>query len=270
MPRFFLTDPVVRAGTLLLTGDAAAHGRVLRLRPGEAVTVCDGRGTDYRCSVAAADGQQLKLTVLETVPAAGEPRVRVTVMVAFPKADKFEHVLQKATELGAAEIAAFPSARCISRLDERAAARKLERWQKIAASAAEQSGRGQIPAVRVFGSYAEALRTAAQQEFAALLYEDEHRLSFRRAVGNGRFATAALLTGPEGGFTLEEADAAAAAGIRLCTLGPRILRCETAPLCALSALMFACGELDGPDRYGEGVENYGYEEAGSPAEEADR
>lgn len=248
MPRFFLPAPAVCGGTLELTGDAAAHARVLRLRPGDGVTVCDGAGTDYRCTVTEADGRRLVLAVAGSGPALGEPRVQVRVMMAFPKADKLEHVIQKATELGAAEIVAFPSSRCVSRPDGASLPRKLERWQRIAASAAEQSGRGRIPAVRALGSFQEALAEAAAQDFAALLYENARRLSFRAAVGDGGFASAALLTGPEGGFSPEEAEAAAAAGIPLCSLGPRILRCETAPLCALSALMFACGELDGGDR----------------------
>ena len=117
-----------------------------------------------------------------------------------------------ATELGAAELVAFPSARCVSRPDERSLAKKLERWQKIAASAAEQSGRGRIPQVLALPSYEAALQRAAQ-------------------------------AGPEGGLERSEVEQAQRAGLQICTLGSRILRCETAPLCALSALMYAAGEF---------------------------
>ena len=122
--------------------------------------------------------------------------------------------------------------------------KKLERWQKIAASAAEQSGRGRIPTVRAVSSFAAAVAEASACDCAALLYENERAVTFRSRVEQGNFSTAAILTGPEGGFEPSEVEEAAAAGLAVCTLGPRILRCETAPLCALTALLFACGELD--------------------------
>lgn len=244
MPRFFLLDGAPVSGSITLTGQQASHARVLRLRPGDAVSVCDGAGTDYDCTVAELTSDRLVLTVLDQAPSASEPRLQTSVYMAFAKSDKLEHVIQKATELGACEIVAFPSARCVSRPDDRSLAKKLDRWQKIAASAAEQSGRGRIPAVRVVSSFAAALAEAAQCDFSALLYENERAVTFRSRIGDGVFATAAILTGPEGGFEPSEVKEAAAAGLAICTLGPRILRCETAPLCALTALMFACGELD--------------------------
>jgi len=163
--------------------------------------------------------------------------------MAFPKADKFEHVSQKATELGATELVCFPSSRCVSKPDVKSLAKKLERWQKIAASAAEQSGRGIIPKVISVDSYAQALQRAATAELAVCFYENEDRRTFREAIEAQPFRTAALLTGPEGGFSTAEIEQAAAAGLQICTLGSRILRCETAPLCALSALMYAIGEF---------------------------
>ena len=163
--------------------------------------------------------------------------------MAFPKADKLEHVIQKATELGAYEIVAFPSSRCVSRPDEKSLKKKLERWQKIAASAAEQSGRGRIPQVITLGSYKEALERGKQADMALLFYENEHAVTLRMALESGAFQTVSLLTGPEGGLEEAEVEQARKAGFQVCTLGKRILRCETAPLCALSAVMYAAGEF---------------------------
>jgi 16S rRNA (uracil1498-N3)-methyltransferase len=163
--------------------------------------------------------------------------------MAFPKADKLEHVIQKATELGAYEIIAFPSGRCVSRPDDKSLGKKLERWQKIAASAAEQSGRGIVPKVLTLGSFKAALERAAQADKALLFYENERATTLRMALESGAYETVSLLTGPEGGLEEKEVQQAMEAGLQVCTLGKRILRCETAPLCALSAVMYDAGEF---------------------------
>ncbi len=243
MPRFFVPKKEIGSSFLVLTGENAAHARVLRLKNGDAVTVCDGEGTDYACTVSDTSNGQICLVVHREDVSQSEAAVACSVYMAFAKADKFEHVIQKATELGACELVCFPSARCVSRPDEKALAKKLDRWQKIAASAAEQSGRGRIPKVIALSSYAQALARAAQAELAVCFYENEERLTFRAAIEAAPFHTAAILTGPEGGFEPEEIRQAAEAGLKICTLGSRILRCETAPLCALSALMYATGEF---------------------------
>jgi 16S rRNA (uracil1498-N3)-methyltransferase len=164
--------------------------------------------------------------------------------MGFPKADKFEHVVQKATELGAAEIVIFPCERSISRPDPKSLSKKLERWQKIAVSAAEQSGRGRIPTVLALDSFEAAVRRACATELPLLFYENERTRSLRAAAGERTFASAAIMTGPEGGLTPQEVQKAMDAGMQVCSLGPRILRCETAPLCALSALLYHTGDLD--------------------------
>ena len=120
--------------------------------------------------------------------------------------------------------------------------KKVERWQKIAASAAEQSGRGRIPQVLTLPSYKAALERAAQADKAFLFYENEHSTTLRMALA-GEYRSVSLLTGPEGGLEESEVKQAIDAGLQVCTLGSRILRCETAPLCALSAVMFDAGEF---------------------------
>jgi len=165
------------------------------------------------------------------------------VYMAFAKGDKLEHVIQKATELGAFEIVAFPSARCVSKPDEKSLKKKLERWQKIAASAAEQSGRGYIPKVIALESYREALIRGAQTDLPILFYENERATTLRMVLQKGAYDTVCLMTGPEGGLTHEEVNQAMDNGFSVCTLGTRILRCETAPLCALSAVMYDSGEF---------------------------
>ena len=215
--------------------------KVLRLKEGEQVLACDGAGREALCTVAGVN--PWVLTVDEIRASTTEAAVSVTVYMAFPKSDKLEHVIQKATELGAGAIVAFPSARCVSRPDDKSLKKKLERWQKIAASAAEQSGRGRIPEVRTLPSYAAALAEAARADKAILFYEHEEALTLKMALNASPYKTVSLLTGPEGGLEEKEVEQASTAGLQVCTLGKRILRCETAPLCALSAIMYDAGEF---------------------------
>ena len=243
MTRFFIEGAAFSGPTLCLTGENLQHAKVLRLKIGEPVLICDGAGQEALCTVSAATPTQMELTVAERRRSQTEASVEVSVYVAFPKADKLEHVIQKATELGAFEIVVFPSARCVSRPDEKSLKKKQERWQKIAASAAQQSGRGRIPRVVVLDSFREALSQAAKADKALLFYENEHATTLRMALEAGSWKTVSLLTGPEGGLEESEVAQARAAGLAVCTLGRRILRCETAPLCALSAVMYAAGEF---------------------------
>ncbi|MBE6926333.1 MAG: 16S rRNA (uracil(1498)-N(3))-methyltransferase [Ruminococcaceae bacterium] len=240
MTRFFVDPETLHAQTVMLSGENAAHAKVLRLKAGEEVLLCDGQGREALCRVTDGD---MTLEVLQRRDSKTEPKVSVSVYMAFPKADKLEHVIQKATELGAAEIVAFPTSRCVSRPDDKSLKKKLERWQKIAASASEQSGRGRIPQVVVLGSYKEALSRAAKANCAILLYENERATTLKMALEAAPLTTISILSGPEGGLEEKEVEQAKEAGLQICTLGSRILRCETAPLCALSAIMYSAGEF---------------------------
>ena len=243
MARFFVTPEELNGERIILTGENAQHAKVLRLKAGEEVLVCDGEGMECLCNVVSVSASEVELEVTDRRASRTEAAVKVSVYMAFPKADKLEHVIQKATELGAYEIVAFPSGRCISKPDDKSLRKKLERWQKIAASAAEQSGRGVIPEVIALPSYAAALERAAKADKALMFYENEHATTLRMALEEGTFKTVSLLTGPEGGLEEKEVEQARKAGLQVCTLGSRILRCETAPLCALSAVMYAAGEF---------------------------
>lgn len=241
MTRFFVDARELLGDRITLSGENAQHAKVLRLKAGEEVLICDGRGSECLCRVE--DGREGVFSVVQRHESTSEASVQVSVYMALPKADKLEHVIQKATELGAYEILTFPSARCVSKPDEKSLAKKLERWQKIAVSAAEQSGRGVIPKVTVLPSYGAAVSRAAEADLGLLFYENEHALTLQAGLDSKPYSTVSLLTGPEGGLEEEEVEQARKAGMQICTLGKRILRCETAPLCALSAVMFHAGEF---------------------------
>lgn len=243
MTRFFTDPEALKQNRIVLTGENAMHAKVLRLKAGEEVLVCDGQGNECLCRVIGLVGNDYELDVVQLRESSSEPQVAVSVYMALPKADKLEHVIQKATELGACEIVTFPTARCVSRPDEKSLRKKLERWQKIAASAAEQSGRGRIPEVIVLSGYKEAIQRALRTDKAIVFYENEHATTLRQALSNGEYNSISILSGPEGGFEESEIEQARVAGMQICTLGRRILRCETAPLCGLSAVMYDAGEF---------------------------
>ena len=243
LPRFFI-DGAPAGDTIEIAGEDAHHiARVLRMKPGETLTVCDGAGADYRCTLTGTDGGRALCHVEARTPSRGEPNVRLTLYMALPKGDKMDLIVQKAVELGAFRVVPYAAARSVSRPDAKALQKKTARWRKIAREAAQQSGRGRVPEVADCLSFAEAVRLAGQSELPLLLYENEQENSLRAALTAHPFAEAALMVGPEGGFAGEEVQAACAAGLASVSLGPRILRCETAPLAALAAVLYESGNL---------------------------
>ncbi len=246
MPRFFIATSAEVGDTLFLQGEQAAHMKVLRMRPGEGLILSDGMGQDYHCSLLNLGDKSAQVQVDSISTSLGEPRVRATVYAALPKGERSDFIVQKSVELGAAEIVFFHSERCVAKLEEKSAGKKLERWNRIAEEAAMQSGRGRVPQVRYLGSFAAMTQEAAQAEFRAFLWEEEHALSLKAALeARGKeIGSAALVSGPEGGFSAAEAEKAKASGIAPVTVGRRILRCETAPLCALTALMYHTDDLN--------------------------
>ena len=243
MPRFFLSPDALAGPFAVLTGENAVHAKVLRLKAGAAVPLCDGLGTDFSGVISDVSPGQISVVIQKAFPCPAESALCCAVYMAYAKQDKLEHVVQKATELGAAEIVAFPSARCVSRPDAKSLAKKIERWQKIASAAAEQSGRGQIPQVHSVQTYEAAVLRAAAADYSLFFYENEQTRTLHQVFQTPPTGSVSLMTGPEGGFTAEEVKLAQGAGMQICSLGPRILRCETAPLCALTAVMYAGGQI---------------------------
>lgn len=243
MPRFFMAGTNILGGMAIMKGRDAEHVRVLRLRPGEDMIICDGQGTDYKCRLVSADKEQVEAEVIEVVPCPAEPSVKVTVLCGLPKGDKTDYIIQKCVEAGAYEIMFFDSERCIAKPDK--PEKKLERWQRIAEEAAKQSGRGIIPQVRYEADFVAVLNDALQTDLPLFMYETGERETIRDAIEHtaSPIASAAIITGPEGGFAEFEVDMARKLGMHICSMGERILRCETAPVVALTALMYGTGNL---------------------------
>ena len=242
MPRFFMAGSNIMGGMAIIRGRDAEHVRVLRLRPGEEMIICDGEGTDYKCRLVYADKEQAEAEVIEVVRCPAEPSVKVTVLCGLPKGDRSDYIIQKCVEAGAYEIAFFSCDRCVARPDK--PEKKLERWQRIAEEAAKQSGRGIIPQVSWAGDFTAALDIAVKKELGLFMYETGEREALDAVLSENKEAqSVAIVTGPEGGFAEFEAKLAKICGLHVCSMGERILRCETAPVVALTATMYATGNL---------------------------
>ena len=243
MARFFIAGTNLLNGPrVIIRGRDAEHVQVLRIRPGEDVTICDTQGTDYKCRLVRADKEEAEFEVVEVVPCRGEPSVEVTVLCGLPKGDRVDYIIQKSVEAGAHAIVFFQSARSIAKPDD--PYKKLERWNRISEEAAKQSGRGIIPRVSWAPDYGEVLNTAVHHDLALFMYETGEREPLNTVLEANRSAgSVSILTGPEGGFEPFEADLARIAGLHICSMGERILRCETAPVVAVTAVMYATGNL---------------------------
>lgn len=246
MIRFFVTAEDIRGNSILLGQRNTSHIKALRLRVGEEIIVSDGYGTEYSCVFLGMENGIGSAEIVSSAMCASEPSVCASLYVAMPKGDKAELILQKAVELGAERICFFLSSRCISRPEDSAVKKRLERLARVSEEAAMQSGRGIIPEVRWLSDFRTMAEEAAGNSLGLFLWEEARGVSLRAALlHNGAgLRSVALVTGPEGGFSAEEAATAESFGLQLVTLGKRILRCETAPICALSALMYATKNLE--------------------------
>ncbi len=240
MHRFFAQPDAFGEGTAQITGEDVAHiNKVLRLKESDEVVLCDGRGTDYYCTIEAIDKTCVDLKINSIVPNRAESRISVTLYQGLPKSDKMDFIIQKAVELGVDKIVPVESARCVAKIkdDEK----KRIRWQRIAEEAAKQCGRGIIPQIGSAVSFKSAI--GADHDLKIMPYECESQNNLCDALRDvENDGSIAVYIGPEGGFEEAEAQSAACAGVKTVTLGKRILRCETAGLATVSAIMYALGE----------------------------
>lgn len=252
MPRFFkedITDCNI-GDKVRISGEDARHISLsLRMKTGERIALSDFHGTDFSCEIISFDKSYVELLIIDKQKCESEPNIRVRIFQSVPKGDKLDMVIQKCTELGAYDFTPVLSARCISRPDEKAAKKKCERWQKIAQEAAKQSGRGIVPQVNQIIDFNTAIEQMSEASLSMLCYECEDSYSIKSCIEENAErlhdgATVAIFIGPEGGIAPEEAETAIKNGIVSVGLGKRILRTETAPLFALSAVMLMSGNAE--------------------------
>ena len=239
MPRFFVDDSAVTENAVVVSGADARHiARSLRMAVGETVTVCTPSGREFDLRLTRIRDDLCEGEIIASRKAAGEPPVSIALYVAYPKGDKLETVVQKATELGAVSVTPFSSAFVVRKPRPEKIAQETERLNRIAEEAAKQCRRGAIPTVTPPLSFKETLTEAMKVELPLFCYEGEGTRPLPALLPAKTPESVSVVVGSEGGFSEDEAEEAKAAGFLLAGLGKRILRCETAPLFALSCLAF--------------------------------
>lgn len=245
MPRFYVPEPCMEGDLIRIRGNEARHIRtVLRLKPGDRLSVFDGSSKEYEGKIVKTEGSDLLVQVETHSIHEEESGPAITLAQSLLKGNKMDWVIQKATELGATEIIPFISSRTIPRLAASKEKSRQERWKRISVEACKQCGRSVLPKLSSVLEYSRMLRIPTEKTLRLFLWE-------RSGMGLKEVITATkerqdvfFVVGPEGGWSDEEAQEASMAGFIPITLGRRILRAETVGLCILGILQYELGGLE--------------------------
>lgn len=254
MHRFFVDIEQIVGDQITIVGSDAHHiADVLRLSPGERIIMCDGEGFEYEGEILSSKRSAVTASVLSMKKSTSEPPVRVILAQGIPKkVENLELVIQKATELGVSRLVPLISERTVARLKEDKLDARLSRWNRIALEAAKQSQRAIVPVIDKPMNITEFLDTIPRDALCIIPWEKEKDTGIKEflqlELENQFPRTTAVLIGPEGGFSEEEVDVARRAGAVPVSLGPRILRTETAGITALSLILYELGDLGGASR----------------------
>ncbi len=248
MDRFFVEKKNVNLenNTCLIEGEDVKHiSKVLRCRIGENLEICDNDNNEYICEITNIDKSQVELNILEKVDIKRESDLKIKVYQGLPKGPKMEMILQKLTEVGVDEIILVETKRTVVKVDNKKEDKKIERWERIIYEAAKQSKRGKIPTLRGVLSFKEALADMKENDFNIAPYENERTKSIKQAIKGVDIKNIGIFVGPEGGFEDTEIKAIEEIGGQSVSLGPRILRTETASLVASSIVLYELSDLGG-------------------------
>jgi len=240
MHRFFVSPDNINNNSVTISGEDVAHlSKVLRLREGENIIVCDSAGTDYECRIESISKTEAVASVISSTPNIAEPPINITIYQGLPKSDKMDYIVQKCVELGVNKIVPVITKRAVA--IPRDGDKKILRWQRIASEAAKQCGRGVLPQIGEIAEFKTIVKNVVLEDNLNIIpYENEKSFKLKNALKPVKNIN--IFIGPEGGFDPEEIELAMTSGIQPVTLGPRILRTETAPIAVVSAVMYDIGD----------------------------
>lgn len=249
MPRLFVFEKLAIGDEIVIAGEEAHHIiRVLRLGPGHSVSISDGKSVESLGVISDIDirDTKIKIRILDQNKSK-ETKPFITLLQALPKGEKFDWIIQKSTEIGVSKIIPVITQRTIVNILPSKLERRMERWNKIAIEAAKQSLRMDIPQIGELSTFDASLREVEKHHLSIIPWEQEKELSIRKALKSidGTVTKVAVFIGPEGGFSPEEVKKAKEMGAVSVSLGPRILRTETAAIAVCSILMYELGGMEG-------------------------
>lgn len=246
MNRFFIDRELIKASQAVIYGDDVQHiSKVLRLREGQRINLCDKVGLDYIAEIQSVSNKLVELNIIDKYPSKGEAKINTVLYQGIPKSTKMDLIIQKSTEMGIKKIVPVTTLRSIVKFEsEKDIKKKVERWSKIAEEAAKQSKRGIIPHIEKPMTLEKAIEDAKNLDISLVAYEQEEYNSIKATLNKHTPASIGFFVGPEGGFEASEIDNATKNGILSVSLGNRILRTETAGLAILTSIMYEYGEMD--------------------------
>ncbi|QYE98584.1 16S rRNA (uracil(1498)-N(3))-methyltransferase [Paraclostridium sordellii] len=248
MDRFFVEKKNVNLenNTCIIEGEDVKHiSKVLRCRVGEALEICDNDNNEYICEITNIDKSEVQLNIIDKVDIKRESDLKIKAYQGLPKGPKMEMILQKLTEVGVDEIILVQTKRTVVKVEDKKEDKKIERWERIIYEAAKQSKRGKIPKLRGILSFKEALSDMGNNDLNIAPYENERTKSIKQAIKGQDINNIGIFVGPEGGFEDTEIKAIEDIGGQSVSLGPRILRTETASLVASSIVLYELSDLGG-------------------------
>ena len=243
MPKFFVDKEQIKDKEIIILGQDVKHiSKVLRAQVGDELQIGNGQtGENFLCKIQKISENEVICDIIEKIEKTVDSNIKITVFQGLPKSDKMELIIQKSVELGAFDITPTEMKRCVSKLDEKDKVKKIQRWQKIAESAAKQSGRDYIPQINNVINIAEVCKIIDNYDIILVSYEQERSNTLKQQLyqlKDKENLKIGIIIGPEGGLEKEEVDKLEQSGAKIITLGKRILRTETAALNILSIIMY--------------------------------
>ena len=243
MPKFFIEANQIENDKINLTGEDVKHiANVLRKQIGDELNICNiASSENFLCKIQEINKEKIECNIIKKIESDSEPNTEITIFQGIPKAEKMELIIQKCTELGAKVFIPVEMERCIAKIDNKNQTKKIERWQKIAETAAKQSGRDSIPKVEKLINLPKVCNLIQKYDIVLLAYEKEKNITLKQIIKQmekKQNLKIVIIIGPEGGITTKEVTLLENAGAKVVTLGNRILRTETAGLVTLAMLVY--------------------------------
>lgn len=245
MPKFFVTTNQIEGNTIIIKNEDVKHIKnVLRAKIEDTIDICDcNTSKNYICKIQQIEDEKIYCNIVEEITSNVESNIQVSIFQGLPKADKMELVIQKSIELGAYDITPVEMKRCVVKLNEKDKTKKIQRWQKIAESAAKQSGRDRIPNINPIIDIKNLCEKTKEYDLVLVAYENEKENTLKQELkriknDKNKELKIAVVIGPEGGIDIQEINKFRENDAKIITLGNRILRTETVALNMLSIIMY--------------------------------